>query len=637
MKIEGIRIENFRCFKDETISFDNYNCFIGSNGAGKSTILNALNVFFRQYKDCQTDMSKLSKEDFHHSQTNEPIKITVTFNDLNEEAKHELANYVRLDKLIISAVANYDEITGKAEIKQFGSRKGINEFRGFFEKEKNGAKVAELKDFYIEIMQTYSDLPKPGTKDAMRDALLEYESKHAELCTDIPSQDNFYGVSRGVDKLSKFVQWVFVSATKDATKETEESKTTALGQLLERTVRSKVKFAEKINNLKKDTQGKYKEILESEQKILEEISTSLAQRLERWSHPGITAQVLWKQDAEKSVKVDEPFAYIKLGEKGFEGELARFGHGLQRSYMLALLQELAGINDESEPTLIMGIEEPEIYQHPPQARYLSEILQELSAKNSQLVICSHSPLFIPGDNIESIRLVREKGNPCSSYTKRVTYKELAAKLKEDNKVLKEEGMLAKLYPTLNPIVNEMFFCKKLIITEGIEDIAYIMTYLGLLDKTLDFRKAGAHIIQVGGKSNIIKPLAVAQMLEIPVFVVFDSDNDKQKESEIILHKKDNKKILELTNNYGNNEWPTDSVYCDNLIMWNNNLTKIVEKDFDIKYSIYKEIAERRYDQAGDLLKNPLAIAYMVEKAYENKIQSNSIVKAISLIDEFLNK
>jgi len=54
------------------------------------------------------------------------------------------------------------------------------------------------------------------------------------------------------------------------------------------------------------------------------------------------------------------------------------------------------------------------------------------------------------------------------------------------KALKEEGMLAKLYPSLNPIINEMFFCNNLILTEGIEDVAYISTYLMLTKKDYGF-------------------------------------------------------------------------------------------------------------------------------------------------------
>lgn len=40
MKIESVKIENFRSFKNETIVLDNYTCFVGSNGSGKSTFLN---------------------------------------------------------------------------------------------------------------------------------------------------------------------------------------------------------------------------------------------------------------------------------------------------------------------------------------------------------------------------------------------------------------------------------------------------------------------------------------------------------------------------------------------------------------------------------------------------------------------
>lgn len=105
MKLESVRIQNFRAFKDETIKFDNYNCFVGPNGAGKSTVINALNVFFRQHKDSKTDLSKLSADDFHHKNTAVPILITVTFSDLSDEAKKDLVDYVRQEKLIVTAKA----------------------------------------------------------------------------------------------------------------------------------------------------------------------------------------------------------------------------------------------------------------------------------------------------------------------------------------------------------------------------------------------------------------------------------------------------------------------------------------------------------------------------------------------------
>ena len=645
MKIEYVRIENFRSFKDETIKLDNYTCFVGANGSGKSTVLNALNVFFRQYKDSKTDLSKLTSEDFHHRNTEEPVKITVTFTELSDAAKDELSDYVRQDKLIVSSVAKYDLTTDCANVKQYGNRLGLQDFRKYFEADKNGKKVPELKQIYQELKTKYPDLPKASTKTAMADALRAYEAERPDDCDLIPSEDQFYGVSKGANRLANHVQWVFVPASKDATEETEESKNTALGQLLARTVRSKVNFSEKVGKLKKDTQEEYQKILDKEQSVLDSISSTLQENLESWAHPGITAQILWKQDSDKSVKVEEPWAYLKIGERGFEGDLARFGHGLQRSYMLALLQELTKLSDETVPTLIMGIEEPEIYQHPPQAKHLAETLNELSEKDSQILICSHNPLFIPGDNFEAIRVVRERGNPSMSYISQLSYADLSKKLESSGqKALKEEGMLAKLYPSLNPIINEIFFCNKLILTEGIEDVAYISTYLMLTENMMDFRKYGCHIVPVGGKSSIIKPLAMAQLLNIPVFVICDADTDKdqiedenRRKSEVGKHKKDNRSILKLLNYTDLNEWPTDSIVQENLYMWKTNLTKIIEDEFGKDWATYKDSAYSYYGNPGGLKKNPLTIARALKLAWENSLKSTSLVELVKAIVDFAKK
>src|SRR5699024_1627009 len=165
-----------------------------------------------------------------------------------------------------------------------------------------------------------------------------------------------------------------------------------------------------------------------EQKTLDDISASLQNRLSNWAHPNITASIKWQQHPERSIRIEEPLAGLRVGERGFEGELSRFGHGLQRSYMLALLQELSMFESENIPVLIMGVEEPELFQHPPQARYLAEILFELANANSQIIICTHSPLFIPGDNFDKIRLACEKGEPSETKIKRLTYDSLLSEL-----------------------------------------------------------------------------------------------------------------------------------------------------------------------------------------------------------------
>jgi len=638
MRIESVRIENFRSFKDETVKLDNYNCLVGANGSGKSTVLNALNLFFRQYKDASTDLSKLSENDFHHKDTKNQIRITVIFCDLSDEAKQSLSAYVRQGKLIVTAVATFNADSQKAEVKQFGSRLGITDFRKWFDAKKSGSLVPELKSIYDSLKESYSDLPSVKQKQAMEDALNEYESANPDKCSLIQSEDQFYGVSKGANKLSPFIQWVFVSASKDATTEAEESKTSALGQLLERAVRSRVNFSDRVKALREKLVNDYQEMLNEEQTVLSDLSNSIEARLKVWSNPSATAKVEW---------------HVVIGEKGFDGELGRFGHGMQRSFLLSLLQELASIGSAG-PILIMGIEEPELYQHPPQARYLSEIIQDLSEQGCQILACSHSPYFIPGDNFSSVRVVREVGEPCFSEVTSVGYEELAQQLNDvGEKLIKESGMLAKLYPTLRPEINEIFFCKKLILVEGIEDVAYITTYVELLQKRNQFRMQGWHIVPVGGKSELIRPICIAKALNIPFYVIFDGDTNKEDseriaqlvdseitadkvrlnkiQGEIARHKKDNKIILKLMGEDEVQHWSEDSIHLENMTMWSTNITLITESDLGDRWKEFQDESAAYYSNAGSLNKNPLAVAKALELAWDQEIKSQALINLVNNI------
>ena len=80
MKITTVKLNNFRCFKEETkISFEDLTVFVGRNDAGKSTILQALDLFFNEGKG----VVKFDKDDI--CKLGEPAgeaEISVSFCDL---------------------------------------------------------------------------------------------------------------------------------------------------------------------------------------------------------------------------------------------------------------------------------------------------------------------------------------------------------------------------------------------------------------------------------------------------------------------------------------------------------------------------------------------------------------------------
>ena len=632
MKIEKVRIINFRSIKDQEIGLGDFCCFVGTNGVGKSNIFNALNVFFRQYRDSRTDLSRLTEEDFHHKNTSNPIEITVTFSELSSEAEESLSDYVRHGKLIVTAKAEYDENTGHAEVKQYGNRLVVNEFRPWFEAEKAGAKVAELKSIYGSLQVNFADLNSATTKAAMIDALRDFEDNNPDKCSLAPSEDQFYGASKGANRLAPHIQWVFIPASKDVAEEAQESKNSALGSLLSRAVRAKVDFASGIEKIRKSIATDYDNLLAEHQDALTGLSQSLQEKLRIWSNPGVSVRLQWKHDSNRSIRVEEPLAGVQIGEKGFEAELARFGHGMQRSYLLTLLQELAELDDSTGPTLVMAVEEPELYQHPPQAKYLSQVLQDLSLENSQILVCTHSPYFIPGDKFHCVRIIREAGKPACSMSTSLTYDELTNKLEEcGEKHISEDGILAKLYPSLRPELSEMFFCQRLVLVEGLEDVAYLTSYVELMNLGTEFRKGGFHIVPVGGKSELIKPLAISKLLEIPVYIVCDGDTDEDREDRVTKHKKDNAMLLKLLELDESLVWPVEDVLESGLCMWKTNITNTISDDIGTRWNGYQEQARRIYGSIKGLQKNPLAVSRALENAWNDGYKSARLEAVVNQI------
>ncbi len=636
MKIESVRIKNLRSLADIIVPLNDHTCLVGPNGSGKSTILVALNLFFRETENTATDLTMLDREDFHQKNTNDPIEITVTFHDLSPEAQEDFKDYFRQDRLVVSAIAAFDPLTQRAAVKQFGERLAMSAFKNFFRAEGDGAKVADLKKQYTEVQQEFG-LPNPGTKDQMITTLRNYEAQHPDKCELQRSEDQFYGFSRGTNRLARHVQWIYVPAVKDAASEQLEARNTALGRLLARTVRAKTNFEDSITDLRRKAQEQYQALLDANQIVLSDLSKALKKRLVEWAHPDATLKLEWTQDPDKSVRVDEPLARIIAGEGDFEGELARFGHGLQRSYLLALLHELALIDDESSPKLILGCEEPELYQHPPQARHLATVLEALSNANAQIIVSTHSPLFVSGEGFENVRMVRKDDQKRRSTISHMTYAELAAAMATatGEQPLRPQGVLAKIHQALQPALCEMFFCSRLVLVEGLEDWAYISSCIQLMAKWDDFRRLGCHIVPANGKSEIIQPLILAKKMGIQTYVVFDSDAHRPDHGgSRAKHERDNKALLTLLSRPNENPMPQQTIWGTGFVMWESDIGEIIKNEIgEADWTGYCTKADQQYGQPGGLRKYILHIGAALKLAWDNEKRSPSLERLCTEILE----
>jgi len=84
-------LRNFRCYKDETaIDFDDITALVGRNDAGKSSIMDALNIFLN---DAAPDKDDASKDG-----TASNLAIICEFADLPDEIILDDTNPTTLDE-----------------------------------------------------------------------------------------------------------------------------------------------------------------------------------------------------------------------------------------------------------------------------------------------------------------------------------------------------------------------------------------------------------------------------------------------------------------------------------------------------------------------------------------------------------
>jgi len=195
------------------------------------------------------------------------------------------------------------------------------------------------------------------------------------------------------------------------------------------------------------------------------------------------------------------------------------------------------------------------------------------------------------------------------------------------------GVMAKINQELQAPINEVFFAPIIVLVEGIEDVAYITSYLHLMGKFEEFRRYGCHIVATNGKEHMEMPFAVARQLGIPTFLVFDSDSDA-KSGWIERHRKLNATLLNLAG-ISPEPFPAQTLWQNDLVQWPTQLSAVVEKEFDEMVLNQAKIeAHKSFPSTGDLAKNALFIPKMLEQTWKQGEKSTSLTRLCNSILSF---
>jgi predicted ATP-dependent endonuclease of OLD family len=626
MKLESACLTNFRCYRNEPIHFAPYTAILGPNNSGKSTIFKAIDLFFRTTQKS----SPIVLSDF--SEPGKELRIALTFSDLPKKAIEEFAHYYRHEKLEFFIRAKTSD-SGNVTASVHGQRLGIKAFGGFFEA--GGAN--EKKAFYGKLRESFSDLPDIPQRNSVavfESALQEFEKLHADRHEVIESEDLAFGAAGVAAKLRKYVDWVYIPAVKDAADEDEEAKNTAFGTLINRIIRARVKVDEKIAAIQAVAHDQIKTLVDDYKDEISKLERVLDTEFRKITSTDAHVHLDWTEIGPNSVSLNPPLVRSILSDDTFKGDISNFGHGLQRNYLMTLVHLNSKFAIEDQPSIILACEEPELYQHPPQARYLHTALQKIS-ETDQVLVTTHSPYFVSARTFEKIRVVRKSPHDLSkvNFWTVDEHRKLIAKAKGEE-AIGEEAALAKLDLFIQPELNESFFCGKLILVEGLEDRAVLITALEHSNLFNEFVRYGGHVVGVNGKGNLINMIAMARGFGTPHFVMFDADKNCDV-GQVQANKKQNLTLVSLLD-LSKDEcvWPEHDMITDRAVIWKDNIQRAIAQQYSGWFDDVKGVCSQWGWEYKRLDKNPAVIAHALENALRSGVSITCLDELVAKVMQF---
>ncbi len=522
MRIEKVKIHNWRSIADEEIDFEELMIFIGQNNHGKSNILYSLLFFFGTIAHSELDFHANSDE----------LYVEITFSNLDEFDQNQFKKYLSADN--------------KIKVRKTVSNDGEVTYNGYlfapttdFLKEENISALSKREE--VERTPLKDFIPSGGrlTKDIIKTAQEEYINAHKDSLEFqyVLEQSALLGaknVAKGI-----FGDVDFIPAVKNATDEFKMTGNSIFNQLFSQIIgkmserneyyksaRTQMQALTQILN-KKNDQGEDNAERPIEITTLEQ---NLESELKKWN---TTIEIeITPPNIDDVLKVNTS-VWVDDGQKT---DISRKGHGLQRALIFALIKSWAAyLKTERETkaeeevstevattsrrkasdSTYFFFEEPELYLHPQAQKELYASLKELSLSNNQIVLSTHSASFLDLEDYKSICIVNKDDVATGSKVRQFTTDIFDG----------DDKTNFNLVYWINPERSELFFAKKVILVEGATD----KTIIPRLAKTTGHFKYEYTVIECGGKDSIKLYIKLLNSFRIPYVAVYDQDHQVYKD------------------------------------------------------------------------------------------------------------
>ncbi len=596
-----------------------------------------------------------TRDDFYNGDIDQDISITVTFSDLTPDALRLFSPYV--DKGTLSVTRVFSGKQGRNNGKYYGIRLRNKEF----DLVRNAGGMRAVTTAYRKLQadqpEKYGSLPAVTRGADALTALNDWEIRHPRACSPTRDEGQFFGFKGvGTGYLGKHTTFIRIPAVRDALSDATEARGSCMTQLMDTVVRGTLAARADVMSFEADVRARYVALFDSSKlEELQGLESQLAATLGQYApNAGITLD--WSQLDGPQIPL--PQANVKLSEDGYESAVGRAGHGLQRAFILTALQHLVAtqVADSREkasgesgeatseassddlPSLVLAIEEPELYQHPSRQRHMASVLYELAmgsipgvAKRTQVIYTTHAPLFVGLDRVDQVRLLRKRGHkPTQPPVTAVHATSLAQVAEELWSISDRRGaqytadtLRPRMQVLLTPWMNEGFFADVVVLVEGEGDRSALLA-VGELEGH-DMESMGICIVPCRGKRSLDRPTVVFRELGIPTYVIWDNDSGNRN-----ARPEDNRHLLRLVE-AEEQDWPVG--VWDTHAALDGNLERVLkreisERDFEALLSDRRSEFGMRKKRAR---KNPFILRSIIRDASAKGLRSRTLSEIVNAI------
>lgn len=392
MKIKTLKLKNFRGYCGETVvNFDNLTAFVGKNDMGKSSILEALDIFFNDGKG----IIKPDKDDVNvNARANDEneISITICFTELPDRIIIDATNETSLSNEYLLNSDGLLEITKKYP--NGGNAKVF--IRAYHPTNPDCADLLLKKDSELRrIIESKQITCDDRTRNAvMRSAIWRHYSDNLQL--DVTNIDVTKGDTKSIwDKLNKYLPLysLFQSDRKNSDGDSE--------------VQDPLKEAVKEILRDDELQRKLTEVATTVESKLREVSTRTLEKLREMS-PDIANTLNPVIPPVSGLKWADVFKNVSITSDE-NIPINKRGSGSKRLILLNFFRaEVERRQNEANGiSVIYAIEEPETSQHSENQKKLVEALALLAnLESTQVIITTHSATIVKKLGFDNIRIVK---------------------------------------------------------------------------------------------------------------------------------------------------------------------------------------------------------------------------------------